>query len=641
MCGITGFWANEKAPEGLALKMAEQIKERGPDDFGCWYCNGGTLALAHRRLSIVDLSPAGHQPMVSDCGQHVLAFNGEIYNHEDIRKELESEVVQIRWRGHSDTEVLLYGLRHWGVEVTLSKLNGMFAFAYWCEQDKALFLARDRIGEKPLYFGRQNGTFFFGSELKALKAHPSFEKKVDRDSLTLYLRHSYIPAPYSIYENISKLKPAHYVVVSGHGQNISDQFCYWDLKKVANSGLENQIVDEDKGLEELEVLLKDSVKMRMMADVPLGAFLSGGYDSTIVAALMQVQSVAPVKTFSIGFKESVFNEAQYAKRVSSYLGTEHTELYVDPQQTLDVIPRLPEVYDEPFSDSSQVPTFLVSQLAKQHVTVALSGDGGDELFCGYDRYFIQKKIWDIVRRVPTSIRPLIAFALEHCPGGLAELLIQALPKTYRVSNVKDRLPKLAEWVNHENFEQFYRHSVSHLKESDRIVLGGRSYSTEFEQLAGALSKLKDQEKMMLLDSLTYLPGDILTKVDRASMAVSLEARVPLLDHRLVEYAWRLPLKMKIQHGQGKWPLRKVLYKYVPKEMMERPKQGFGVPIEHWLVGPLRDWAEALLNDSRLKKEGYLHSAPINKMWNEHLSGKRRWHYCLWDVLMFEAWLEHA
>lgn len=638
MCGITGFWGKEKAPEELSLQMAERIKTRGPDDCGRWVCDEGTLSLAHRRLAIVDLSPAGHQPMVSDCRQHVLAFNGEIYNHEDLKDELETELGQINWRGHSDTEVLLYGLRYWGVEVTLSKLNAMFAFAYWSEQDKALFLACDRMGEKPLYFGRQNGMFMFGSELKALKAHPSFEREVDRDALALYMRHNYIPAPYSIYQNICKLKPAHYVIVSGHGQNVSDQRCYWDLEKVSNSGLENPVIDEGQALDDLEVLLKDSVKRRMMADVPLGAFLSGGYDSTTVVALMQAQSELPVKTFSIGFKEDLYNEAQFAKRVSSHLGTEHTELYIEPQQALDVVPRLPEIYDEPFSDSSQVPTFLVSQLAKQHVTVALSGDGGDELFCGYGRYFVQKKIWDIVRRVPTGMRPLLALALEHFPAGLAELLIKALPTKFRVSNVKDRLPKLAEWVNQKSFEQFYLHSVSHLKDSSRIVKGGEGYFTEFERLSGMITRLKDQEKMMLLDALSYLPGDILTKVDRASMAVSLEARVPLLDHRLVEYAWRLPLELKIKNGQGKWPLRQVLYNYVPQKLMDRPKQGFGVPIEHWLVGPLRDWAANLLDENRLRQEGYFDPRPISKMWNEHLSGKRRWHYYLWDVLMFQAWL---
>lgn len=638
MCGITGFWATEKAQEGLALRMAARMQKRGPDDAGDWYSSDGSLALAHRRLAIVDISPAGHQPMATSCGKHVLAFNGEIYNHEDLRLELQAELGQIQWRGHSDTEVLLLGLRHWGVTATLSKLNGMFAFAYWRESDQALFLARDRLGEKPLYFGRQNSSFLFGSELKALKAHPSFSSEIDRNALALYMRHSYIPEPYSIYTGINKLKSAHYVVVSNRGQNISEQHCYWDLKEVANKGLANQITAETQAIEGLDSLLKDSVKRRMMADVPLGAFLSGGYDSTTVAALMQAQSTKPVKTFSIGFKDDAFNEAQYAKQVAEHLGTDHTELYIDSQQALDVIPKLPQIYDEPFSDSSQIPTFLVSHLAKQHVTVALSGDGGDELFCGYSRYFLQKKIWGVIAKVPAALRPILASALRHTPGRLAELLLKMLPKRYQVENIRDRLPKLAEWISHKRFEQFYRHSISHSKPSEQLVLCSHSYPTEFESLAGAISNLRDQEKMMLLDALTYLPGDILTKVDRASMAVSLEARVPLLDYRLIEYAWQLPLGMKAKNGVGKWPLRQVLHSYVPKVLMERPKQGFGVPIAHWLKGPLKDWAAALLDESRLQQEGYLDPSLITLMWNDHMTDKRRWHDCLWGVLMFQSWL---
>ena len=639
MCGITGFWSKKKAQSGLALLMAKRIQSRGPDDEGEWHSSDETLAMAHRRLSIIDLTSAGHQPMVSNCHQHVVSFNGEIYNHEDIRKELELEIGPIKWKGHSDTEVLLNSLKHWGIKITLAKLNGMFAFAYWCEKDKALFLARDRIGEKPLYFGQQNRTFLFGSELKAFKIHPSFSSAIDREALALYMCHSYIPAPYSIYQNIYKLKPAHYIVVKNYGQEISEQHCYWDLKNIANDGLANQVLNENQMVEDLDGLLKDSIKLRMITDVPFGAFLSGGYDSSTVVALMQTQSIKPVKTFSIGFKDDDFNEAQYAKQVAAHLGTEHTELYLEPQQALNIIYKLPEIYDEPFSDISQIPTFLVSQMAKRHVTVALSGDGGDELFCGYKRYFLQKKVWNVVNKIPLLLRPMVAFAIENFPGGLAELLIQTLPKKYRVSNVKDRLPKLAEWVNHKNFENFYLQSISHLKTADRTVFNSHLYQTKFENLADAISGLRDQEKMMLLDILTYLPGDILHKLDRASMAVSLEARVPLLDHRLVEYALRIPLEMKIKNAQGKWPLRQVLYKYVPKEMMERSKQGFNIPIEHWLRGPLKEWASDLLDETRLLHEGFFDSVAITKMWNEHLSGKRRFQGYLWNVLMFQAWLK--
>jgi len=642
MCGITGYWSQGKAVESLALEMASKIASRGPDDAGAWLNEDRTLALAHRRLSIVDLSPAGHQPMSSPCGTYSLAYNGEIYNHEDIRSELDgalSAANKIKWRGHSDTEVLLHALLHWGLEVTLSKLNGMFAFAFWDGKQKALFLSRDRMGEKPLYFGRSNEVFLFGSELKALKTHPAFNASIDRNALALFMHHNYIPAPHSIYETIHKLKPAHYVVITDRGRTISAQHCYWDLKAVAEAGLADQIHDEKTAIEQLDGLLQDSVKRRMMADVPLGAFLSGGYDSTIVAALMQAQSAKPVKTFSIGFKEDSFNEAQYAKQVAAHIGSEHTELYVSPQQALDVIPKLPAIYDEPFGDYSQVPTFLVSHLAKQHVTVALSGDGGDELFCGYSRYFLQQKIWSFVSKVPASLRPAFAFMLKNFPSVAAQSLVRLLPPRYRVENIGDRLPKLAEWVNHKSFEAFYRHSVSHTKANENFVLGSQSLATTFEGFRGELDRFTDQEKMMLLDALMYLPDDILTKVDRASMAVSLEARVPLLDYRLVEYSWRLPIEMKTKNGQGKWPLRQVLYNYVPKEMMERPKQGFGVPIEHWLTGPLRDWAENLLDENKLKQQGYFDPQPIRKMWKEHVSGKRRWHYYLWDVLMFQAWLK--
>jgi asparagine synthase (glutamine-hydrolysing) len=641
VCGITGYWSSSRASEALALKMAEQIQTRGPDDCGAWLGANAGLALAHRRLSIVDLSPAGHQPMVSACRQFSLAYNGEIYNHDDLRCELESEIGSITWRGHSDTEVLLKGLQHWGVELTLKKLNGMFAFGYWDEGKKRLYLARDRMGEKPLYFGKQNGTFLFGSELKALKAHPEFHAEINRDALALFMRHNYIPAPYSIYQHIRKLKPAHFVVVSDQGKSISEQQCYWDLTSVAENGLKNQITDEQQALEQLEGLLLDSVKRRMMADVPLGAFLSGGYDSTMVAALMQAQSDKPVKTFSIGFKEDAFNEAQYAKQVAQHLGTEHTELYVEPQQALDVIPKLPSMYDEPFSDSSQIPTYLVSHLAKQHVTVALSGDGGDELFCGYSRYTLGYQMWAKLNRLPKAFRPFAVMLCQNAPGQFLDALQRFLPERYRVPNLADRLPKLAEVLHHSSGHEFYKSLVSHHKKPTEIVLSSREPKTILDGHEDGFSLGDFRNEMMFLDMQTYLCDDILTKVDRASMAVSLEARVPLLDHRLVEFAWRLPIEMKTKNGQGKWPLREVLYKYVPKEMMERPKQGFGVPIEHWLTGSLRDWAEDLLDERKLNEQGYFDTKQVRTMWNEHVSGKRRWHYYLWDVLMFQAWLENT
>jgi len=636
MCGITGFWSQNKQIDGLALQMAESINTRGPDDMGDWYSRDGTLAIAHRRLSIIDVSSAGHQPMATNCGQHIIVFNGEIYNHEDLRKELDSTVGRFHWRGHSDTEVLLNCLFHWGVEVTLSKLNGMFAFAYYSAENKSLFLARDRMGEKPLYYGHHNGTFLFGSELKSLRVHPSFSAEIDRDALALYARYNYIPDPFSIYRNTYKLNPAHYLVIRDCGKNISEQICYWDLNEVAKNGIANQIENESQALEDLENLLKDSVKRRMISDVPLGAFLSGGYDSTTIAALMQAQSNNPVKTFSIGFREDVFNEAQFAKRVAAHLGTEHTELYIEPKQALAVIPKMPVVYDEPFSDPSQIPTFLVSQLAREHVKVALSGDGGDELFCGYNRYNLGMGLWEKFKFLPPSIRSVLALLFGIAPSKQINCLQRLLPKRYRVQNLPDRLLKLKEMLVHNSGEKFYQALVSTHKQPESIVLGCTEPLSVHDSYAH--EQFDDLRNwMMCVDMLSYLPGDILTKVDRASMSLSLEARVPLLDHRLVEYAWRLPIEMKVKHGEGKWPLRQVLYKYVPKEMMERPKQGFGVPIEHWLRGPLKLWAEELLNESRLIDYGFFDPKPISKMWNEHLSGQRRWHSRLWNILMFQAW----
>ncbi|MDA3970257.1 MAG: asparagine synthase (glutamine-hydrolyzing) [Desulfobulbaceae bacterium] len=623
----------------IAERMAHRIQSRGPDDAGVWTEEGAGLALAHRRLSIIDLSPAGHQPMHSPCGRYTLVFNGEIYNHQDLRAELEAEGGAFDWRGHSDTETLLAALRHWGMQGALSRLNGMFAFALWDASERTLFLARDRLGEKPLYYGRSGNAFLFGSELKALAAHPDWQGAIDRDALALYMRHNYVPAPWSIYQGIAKLPPAHFVVIRENGRNVGEPFCYWDLGRIAEQGVAAGAGEPEALTDELDALLRDAVGRRMAADVPLGAFLSGGYDSTTVAALMQSQSERPVKTFTIGFHEEGYNEARHAKAVAEHLGTEHTELYVTPEEAMAVIPKLPTIYDEPFSDSSQIPTFLVSQLARQHVTVSLSGDGGDELFYGYGRYFKAEQIWGKLSRLPLRFRKMVATSLAHAPGNVLERAMNVLPQKYRVNHLADRLPKLAEMIGHSSGEAFYREMVSHAKDPGRLVLG----ATEPETILSQPDRMPNlpglRERMMYLDMMTYLPDDILTKVDRASMAVSLEARVPLLDHRLVEFAWRVPTQYKYRNGQGKWLLRQVLYRYVPKELMDRPKMGFGVPIEHWLRGPLRAWAEELLDEKRLREEGFFDPAPIRRMWNEHVSGKRRWHYYLWDVLMFQAWLE--
>lgn len=640
MCGIIGYWGVAHVDAAISGRMASQIETRGPDDAGVWVDETAGLALAHRRLSILDLSLAGHQPMHSPCGRYVLVYNGEIYNHLDLRTELEAANGHFDWQGHSDTETLLAALRHWGVEKALQRVNGMFAFALWDAAEQILFLARDRMGEKPLYYGCSGGTFLFGSELKAFVVHPDWRGEVNRDALALFMRHNCVPAPWSIYRGIGKLPPAHFVVIREKGRTVSEPQCYWNLGEVAERNVAVAGGEPVALTDELDGLLRDAVYRRMASDVPLGAFLSGGYDSSIVAALMQAQSVRPIKTFTIGFHEEGYNEATHARAVAKHLGTNHTELYVTPEEAMAVIPKLPTIYDEPFSDSSQIPTFLVSRLARRHVTVSLSGDGGDELFYGYGRYLKGQQIWSKLSALPMLLRRTASLVLAHAPGGALEKALALLPRRLHINHLADRLPKLAEIMIHPSGEAFYRELVSHAKNPNQLVLGGIEPDTILNRFDCLPNLPGLRERMMYLDMMTYLPNDILTKVDRASMAVSLEVRVPLLDHRLVEFAWRVPTEVKFRDGQCKWLLRQVLYRYVPRSLMDRPKMGFGVPIEHWLRGPLREWAEELLDEKRLREEGFFDPMPIRKMWNEHISGKRRWHYYLWDVLMFQAWLEH-
>lgn len=644
MCGIAGFINPhhvDDVPSMLlsASKMAARVLHRGPDDAGAWTDRDAGIALSHQRLSIIDLSPAGHQPMRSPCGRYVIVYNGEIYNHQDLRTDLERSGGSFDWRGHSDTETLLAALRHWGVRGTLERVNGMFAFGLWDATERTLFLARDRMGEKPLYYGRCGDTLLFGSELKALTVHPDWRGEVDRDALALYMRHNCVPAPWSIYRGIAKLPPAHFLAIRNGGRDVGKPICYWDLGLVAQQGVGADIGESGALTEELDILLRDAVKRRMAADVPLGAFLSGGYDSTTVAALMQAQSERPVKTFSIGFFEESYDEAPHAKLVAGHLGTDHTELYVTPEEAMAVIPKLPAIYDEPFSDSSQIPTYLVSELARQHVTVSLSGDGGDELFCGYNRYVTGYRIWSKLRLFPRPVRAFLSAVFRYAPGHSLDVLQRRLPRRFRVSNLADRLPKLADVLGHQDGRSFYRSLVSHAVNPGELVLGSDEPKTilDHPDLLPDLPGLREQ--MMYLDMKTYLPDDILTKLDRASMAVSLEARVPLLDHRVVEFAWRVPMQYKYRNGEGKWLLRQMLSRYVPPELMKRPKKGFGVPIEYWLRGPLRDWAECLIDANRLRKEGFFDPVPIRRMWEEHVSGRGRWHFHLWDVLMFQAWLE--
>jgi asparagine synthase (glutamine-hydrolysing) len=648
MCGFVGFLGGvssygQAGDEAMLKRMADTITYRGPDDAGYWCDGDHRVGLGHRRLSIVDLSPAGHQPMQSPSGRYMIAFNGEIYNHTLLRQTLEVTGQAPTWRGHSDTETLLAGFDAWGIQSTVERAIGMFAFAVWDRYTSTLTLGRDRLGEKPLYYGWQgqgkDAVFLFGSELKALRAHPAFDCNINRGALSLYLRHNYIPAPYSIYEGIDKLLPGSLLTVSLQ-QREPKVLAYWSGAQTAVSGVANAFVGgAEQAVDALEVLLKDAVRQQMMADVPLGAFLSGGVDSSTIVALMQAQASRPVKTFTIGFNEEGYNEAVHAKAVARHLGTDHTELYVTAEQARAVIPLLPTLYNEPFSDSSQIPTFLVSQLARQNVTVSLSGDGGDELFCGYNRYQMADRWWHKLDRVPLQLRNLLAGGITALTPQVWNNLALVLPESMQTTNIGDKLHKGAKVLGSSSLDDLYLGLVSHWDDPAAVVIGGYEPPTLLSSNAPDLHGLDPIQRMMALDMLTYLPNDILTKVDRAAMGVSLETRVPLLDHRVVEFAWSLPQNLKLRDGQSKWALRQVLYRHVPKTLIERPKMGFGIPLGEWLRGPLRDWAEDLLSESRLKREGFFYPAPIRQKWCEHLSGKRNWQYHLWDILMFQAWLE--
>lgn len=655
MCGLTGFLANRTGivpdVKTLLLAMGERISSRGPDSADAWHDDSSGIGLSHRRLAVVDVSSAGAQPMHSANDRYVIAFNGEVYNYTDIRTELESGRLAPAWRGHSDTETILAAIQAWGLPATLKKMIGMFALALWDKQSRTLALARDRLGEKPLYYGwqgRENArTFLFGSEIKALKAHPAFDADIDRGALCLLLRHSYIPAPYSIYSGIAKLEPGCLLTIS-LAQPVPEIIKYWDATAVARSGTANSFVGTPAdAVDALEILVKDAVHKQMMSDVPLGAFLSGGVDSSTVVALMQAQSSRPVKTFTIGFSEPEYNEAVHAKAVATHLGTDHTELYVAPDQAMAVIPRLPELYCEPFADSSQIPTFLVSQLARRHVTVSLSGDGGDELFAGYNRYQLTAQLWRKLAWLPSVLRAAAATAIRALPPDAwthAAAWIPGAARHSALAGFGNKLHKAAGVLTSRTVDDLYLGLVSQIHSPTHWVKGesGRSAVEPPTKLTGNrpnLDGLNDVEKMMALDAVSYLPDDILCKVDRAGMGVSLEGRVPFLDHRVFEFAWSLPLDYKLRDGQTKWPLRQVLHRYVPKSLIERPKMGFGIPLGEWLRGPLRSWAEELIGSDRLRREGYFYPEPIRSMWQEHLSGKRNWHHQLWCVLMFQAWLE--
>lgn len=629
------------------------LRHRGPDDDGVWVDAEAGVALGFRRLAILELSDAGHQPMISTDGGLVLVFNGEIYNHADLRAEVDVELQPPCWKGHSDTETLLACFSAWGVRRTLERTVGMFALALWDRRERRIYLARDRFGEKPLYYGWTRNAFVFGSELGALRRYPGFDNPIDPDVLALYFQYCAVPAPYSIFRHIYKLQPGCLLSMpaadaaapavapsapSRHGGLILER--YWDLADVAARGLAAPLDDERDAADRLEAGLRDAIRLQSIADVPLGAFLSGGIDSSTIVALMQTQSSRPVKTFTVGFDDASFNEARHAKAVARHLGTDHTELYLSPERALAVVPRLPEIYSEPFADSSQIPTHLVSQMARQHVTVALSGDGGDELFGGYVRHIWVPRAWTYVERLSPGWREAAGAAIQAVPPVVWNTLATALPAGHRVTHAADKAGKLARRLSAvDSLDALYRRLTATWLDDIRAMPGSPALPIPLDVPVPTALARQPEQMMMFRDATTYLPDDVLHKVDRASMSVSLETRAPFLDHRVAELAWRMPLHMKIRNGQGKWILREVLYRYVPRTLIERPKMGFGVPIDAWLRGPLRAWADDLISERRLKADGYLNPVPIRQKWAEHLRGTRNWHHELWCVLMFQAWLE--
>jgi asparagine synthase (glutamine-hydrolysing) len=658
MCGITGFVdlrAERTAGDlsEIATRMATQLLHRGPDDSGAWVEAETGVALGFRRLAIIDLTPTGAQPMVSADRRFVLVFNGEIYNHHELRGDLERAGISLR--GRSDSEVLLEFAARFGPAETLRRANGMFAFALWNREERVLHLARDRMGEKPLYYGIVRDSLVFASELKAFRPVPWFSGEVDRAALAAYLRHGYVPAPWSIHRGIAKLPAGTHLELRldelARSRRLPEPLAYWTAADALAAGVADPLAagdDEAVGL--LDSLLRDAVALRMEADVPLGAFLSGGIDSTTVVALMQAQSERPVRTFTIGSPDAGYDEAQAAKAVAAHLGTDHTELYVSGDDALDVVPRLPELYDEPFGDSSQIPTFLVAGLARRHVTVSLSGDGGDELFGGYNRYVYAPAVWRRIGGVPAGLRRAGGNALAVAPPGTYDQLYRiaerALPARARQRMPGDKLHKLGGVLGCDGPEEIYRALVSQWPRPETLARGATEVRAALPPFPAEAAGRSPEALaaftrwMGHADMVTYLPDDILAKVDRASMGVSLEARVPLLDHRVVEFSARVPMAMKVRDGQGKWLLRQVLFRYVPAPLVERPKMGFGLDVGAWLRGPLRDWAEGLLGEARLRDEGYLEPGPIRRALAEHQPGRRNNAQRLWAVLMFQSWLEH-
>jgi asparagine synthase (glutamine-hydrolysing) len=639
MCGIAGFIdgsaVRSSDMDKLAGAMTGSLQHRGPDDAGVWADSEAGLAFGHRRLSIVDLSAAGHQPMVSHDGRYVITFNGEVYGYAALRAELQARGVS--FIGHSDTEVLVESIAAYGVEATVPRLIGMFAFAVWDRKERTLKLVRDRLGIKPLFWAKFGSLFLFGSELKALRAHPGWTPRIDRGAVAQFLRHSYIPAPRTIYEHVHKLEPGSILTLPWHGEPSIG--AYWNARDVALKGVANRIeASDDELADELETLAIDAIRLRMIADVPLGALLSGGVDSSIVVALMKAANAGPVKTFTVGFDLPGYDESSHAEKIAKHLGTEHHTLTVSPKQALDVIPRLPDWYDEPFADSSQIPTYLISAMARQHVTVALSGDGGDELFAGYSRYQAAERYANGLGGWPRPLRQTFGAAITALSPQHWDRLAPYLPSRLRVPQLGDKLYKFANVMRAQGADDSYRSIITHWEPAELMpntvepnaLWSAKSVNDDFPDLV---------ERMQFLDLVGYLPDDILTKLDRASMAIALEARVPLLDHRLVEFAWALPRRAKLRQGTSKWLLRQVLNRYVPAALIDRPKMGFAIPLAEWLRGPLRDWAETLLDERRLRETGLVNTGRVRALWTEHIDGRRNHQHLLWDILMLEAWRE--
>lgn len=643
MCGIAGQVGGSRTTDvALAVRrMADALFHRGPDDVGVWHDPSASVGFGHRRLSILDLSEAGHQPMLSASGRWVMAYNGEIYNHLTLRQRLEASGKAPAWRGHSDTETLLASIDAWGVPETLRLCVGMFAISLWDRSERTLWLARDRLGEKPLYYGWQGHTFLFGSELKALRVHPAFNAAVDRGALALLLRHNCVPAPYSIYQGVHKLTPGTWLQL-GPGQRDLVPVPYWSLADVAEAGVSRPFQgSDDEAVVALEEHLGRAVRGQMMADVPLGAMLSGGIDSTAITAMMQASSARPVRTFTIGFSEDAYDETNHARAVAKHLGTEHTELRLSGLDALELVPTLPTMYDEPFADSSQLPTRMVMALARKHVTVALSGDGGDELFGGYNRYVHGPKAWNRIRWMPRLLRKAVGAGLMAMPAGTANRVLGGVASRAGIAQPGDKAHKLgARLVGIRSADDLNMSLVSEWSGHAGLVIGGAVPPNLLDDRFRWPRLNCSVERMMALDALTYLPDDILVKVDRASMAVSLETRAPFLDHNLVAFAWSLPMNMKIRDGQGKWIVRRLVDRHVPPALMRRPKMGFGIPIDQWLRGPLREWAECLLSENRLVQEGFFDPKPIRAAWCRHQAGQASNGYRLWSVLMFQAWLEN-